>query len=229
VTALAFAVVNLLNPFTWEGVFVPLVPNNARELFGAPVPFILGTTSPPRSEDLGTNTAVLYIQETINFVENKGPKGGMGTKQSVKGGSSGSKSAVKKHAVIEYATWFTRLPEVSADMPLSESLEREVIVAAAYFRSVGADMWVRHHTPEIARAARAANVNGSLFASSSNQPNLNLNICFISHMTVKEKRYVHACMKVRNYFYECVIRAVSYICSRIGLVHQQQKVCRRPE
>jgi hypothetical protein len=43
VTALAFAIVNLINPFTWEGVFVPLVPNSvARELFGAPVPFILG-------------------------------------------------------------------------------------------------------------------------------------------------------------------------------------------
>ena len=33
----------LLNPFSWEGLFVPLVPDSARELISAPVPFIIGT------------------------------------------------------------------------------------------------------------------------------------------------------------------------------------------
>jgi hypothetical protein len=42
VSTIAFAVTNLIAPFTWEGVFVPLIPDNARELFEAPVPFILG-------------------------------------------------------------------------------------------------------------------------------------------------------------------------------------------
>ena len=48
VSCIALAVKNLILPFHWEGVFVPLVPDVARELFGAPVPFILGTTTSPR-------------------------------------------------------------------------------------------------------------------------------------------------------------------------------------
>ena len=32
VTAIAFAVTNLLLPFTWQGVFIPLLPNDVREV-----------------------------------------------------------------------------------------------------------------------------------------------------------------------------------------------------
>jgi hypothetical protein len=42
---------------------VPLVPDNARELFGAPVPLILGTISPPRCSDVSTSTAILYLND----------------------------------------------------------------------------------------------------------------------------------------------------------------------
>jgi hypothetical protein len=63
VTAVALGVHNLIAPFVWEGVFIPLVPDTARELFTAPVPLIIGTISPPRMEDLSDITAVLYLAD----------------------------------------------------------------------------------------------------------------------------------------------------------------------
>ena len=42
VTAVATGLVSLIAPFKWEGVFIPLLPNSAREIFDAPVPFVLG-------------------------------------------------------------------------------------------------------------------------------------------------------------------------------------------
>ena len=188
-TALAFAVINLLAPFTWEGVFVPMVPDSARELFGAPVPFILGTTSPPRTEDLSPTAAVLFLQESVSFVTDatcemwnnsvtarRAAQAGFAkrltsvadavsaaivttanqnqskikTKTKVEEYQSKTRThwtsdipnpapipapistptpnpvSNTKHMTIEYTTWFTRLPDVSADMPFSEQLEREV-------------------------------------------------------------------------------------------------------
>lgn len=116
----------------WSGVFVPLVPQSARELFQAPVPFILGTTTPPRGEDLGTNTAVLYIQEQVAVVCDTGnnsqqhPATAGPRKSHTQASGLTSPKSLHTHPVMEYTTWFTRLPEVSADMPLSETLEREV-------------------------------------------------------------------------------------------------------
>ncbi len=66
VSLVALAVKNLILPFRWEGVFVPLVPDSARELFGAPVPFILGTTISPRDSDVSPNSAILHLQEDTN-------------------------------------------------------------------------------------------------------------------------------------------------------------------
>ncbi|KAJ1432206.1 hypothetical protein B484DRAFT_430005, partial [Ochromonadaceae sp. CCMP2298] len=57
------AVINLIAPFRWEGIFVPLVPDNARELFGAPVPLIVGTTSPPRITDVSPDAAILFLND----------------------------------------------------------------------------------------------------------------------------------------------------------------------
>jgi hypothetical protein len=34
VTSITLAVINLISPFIWEGLYVPLVPDNARDLFG---------------------------------------------------------------------------------------------------------------------------------------------------------------------------------------------------
>ena len=63
VSNVALAVKNLILPFRWEGVFVPLVPDSARELFGAPVPFILGTTISPRDGDVSPSSAILYLHD----------------------------------------------------------------------------------------------------------------------------------------------------------------------
>ena len=140
-----------------------MVPDSARELFGAPVPFILGTTSPPRSEDLSPTAAVLFLQESVSFVSDsvqfwrntgeRAAKEGFTKRLSTLSDtvtaaiSAAATAATKtqsklntqttkvtltnestpvKHMSIEYTTWFTRLPDVSADMPLSELLEREV-------------------------------------------------------------------------------------------------------
>lgn len=248
VTALAFAAVNLLSPFTWEGVFVPMVPDSARELFGAPVPFILGTTSPPRSEDLSPTAAVLFLQESISFVsdsaqfwKNSGDRAAKdgftrrlssvadavtATIQAARTqsklnnqtkGTLSSESAPVKHMSIEYTTWFTRLPDVSADMPLSEQLEREVTTAAAFFNDIAKNMWWRNVSQEVLNldtevspSQPSSSQQHTLTSTSSMDninviqppsksktptPNLNLNICFLSYMTTKEKRVVHNCLK----------------------------------
>lgn len=43
VTAVVTSFHNLISPFKWEGVFIPLLPPSAREIFQAPVPFIVGS------------------------------------------------------------------------------------------------------------------------------------------------------------------------------------------
>ena len=42
VTSITTALISLIGPFKWEGVFIPLLPTSAREIFDAPVPFVLG-------------------------------------------------------------------------------------------------------------------------------------------------------------------------------------------
>jgi hypothetical protein len=63
VSAITIGVMNLIKPFIWEGIFLPLVPDVARELFGAPVPLVAGTTSPPRLVDISPATAVLHLND----------------------------------------------------------------------------------------------------------------------------------------------------------------------
>jgi hypothetical protein len=63
VSAITLGVVNLISPFLWEGIFIPLVPDVARELFGAPVPLIIGTISPPRLQDISPATAILHLND----------------------------------------------------------------------------------------------------------------------------------------------------------------------
>jgi hypothetical protein len=63
VSAITLGVMNLISPFLWEGIFIPLVPDIARELFGAPVPLIIGTISPPRIADVSPATAILHLND----------------------------------------------------------------------------------------------------------------------------------------------------------------------
>jgi hypothetical protein len=106
---------------------------------------LLGTTTPPRAEDLSPTTAVLYIQETVSYVVSPKPAR-IHTGKAIHPGKhnrrkspnqTGHPEIVEKHQVVEYATWFTRLPEVSADMPISENLEREVIAVSECFYMYG--------------------------------------------------------------------------------------------
>jgi DENN (AEX-3) domain len=76
VTATALAIKELLKPLTWEGIFVPMLSTSAKELFEAPVPFILGTTFMPNFDFLSPSAAVLHIQAP----EESGPRSGTGPK-----------------------------------------------------------------------------------------------------------------------------------------------------
>lgn len=66
VTSISTALLFLLKPFGWEGIFVPLMPSNAREIMDAPVPFVVGTTQEPSTYGVSPTTAVLYIDSIIN-------------------------------------------------------------------------------------------------------------------------------------------------------------------
>ena len=66
VTSISTALLFLLKPFSWEGIFVPLMPLNAREIMEAPVPFVVGTTQEPTAYSILPTTAVLYIDSIIN-------------------------------------------------------------------------------------------------------------------------------------------------------------------
>ena len=98
VTTITMAVINLISPFLWEGIFVPLVPDNARELFGAPVPLIVGTTSAPRVTDVSSDTAILFLNDDNVTVTTH-------------------HTSYSSTTDMKFVAWFVRLPEVSADLP----------------------------------------------------------------------------------------------------------------
>ena len=62
VTAISTACCNLLSPFKWEGAFVPFLPDNAKEVMQAPVPFIVGTISTPEPYEMSEKAALLIIE-----------------------------------------------------------------------------------------------------------------------------------------------------------------------
>jgi hypothetical protein len=66
VTAITSAIVGLLGPFNWQGVFIPLVPANAMEILQAPVPFILGTCMSYRKEDISPTAAILDLDKILS-------------------------------------------------------------------------------------------------------------------------------------------------------------------
>ena len=65
VSSLTSAIVNLLRPFTWEGVYIPIIPANAIELLEAPVPFIVGTNIPFEVQSISPSANVLYVDEIL--------------------------------------------------------------------------------------------------------------------------------------------------------------------
>jgi hypothetical protein len=118
VTTITMAVINLVSPFLWEGIFVPLVPDNARELFGAPVPLIVGTTSAPRVTDVSSDTAILFLNDDNVTVT---------TYPDILGAdhSRPPRQAPRK-STLKFVAWFVRLPEVSADLPSEMEMCRRI-------------------------------------------------------------------------------------------------------
>jgi hypothetical protein len=153
VTALSFAATNLLEPFSWEGVFVPILPDSAREIFGAPVPYIVGTTTAPRMDDVSPSAAILYLSEVSECIHGTAYTTGAASELAPSRSSThpNTPQSVSSHPFPEahtitftrtpqpvtryptYTTWFTRLPEMSADMPISVNLKHIVRSACAYF------------------------------------------------------------------------------------------------
>jgi hypothetical protein len=146
VTAITFAIAQLLSPFLWEGIFIPLVPDNAREMFGAPVPLLLGTISPPRLADVSSSTAVLHVNDhmatiyydncpvattTASIVHSRHPS------TSVQPSVPAARTAIQNSVVpveeklariksIEFTAWFVRLPEVTADLPIDSEIVKRI-------------------------------------------------------------------------------------------------------
>lgn len=166
VTSITLAVINLISPFVWEGIFVPLVPDNARELFGAPVPLILGTISPPRIADVSTSTAILYLNDDIVIhtpiaKKSRGssssssitPSGRVSLSKYASNTEAGASSgaittpaaagegslAESSQYQSEFLAWFVRLPEVTADMPLDEEISRRI----EYTRTLLCNRYIR--------------------------------------------------------------------------------------
>lgn len=66
VTAIGTAFTQLLRPFFWEGVFVPILPTSALEVIEAPVPFIVGTSATlPSLHAVSSTAAVLYLDDYL--------------------------------------------------------------------------------------------------------------------------------------------------------------------
>lgn len=109
VSAISLGVMNLISPFLWEGIFIPLVPDIARELFGAPVPLIIGTISPPRLSDVSAATAILHlnddaVQAKLLFSLSPVTTGG---------GSGTDKESVAKGSTAEISSLGVKIPSMA--------------------------------------------------------------------------------------------------------------------
>jgi len=71
-TSIATALLFLLHPFNWEGIFVPITPVSAHEIMQAPVPFIVGTVHRPNPKVIASSVGILYIDD---YLSNTSPHG----------------------------------------------------------------------------------------------------------------------------------------------------------
>ena len=63
VSTVTTAVSRLLRPFAWAGILVPILPDNARQVMEAPVPFIVGTLKTPVEGEFTPSAAVLHLDD----------------------------------------------------------------------------------------------------------------------------------------------------------------------
>mmetsp|Transcript_4920 Transcript_4920/g.7501 ORF Transcript_4920/g.7501 Transcript_4920/m.7501 type:complete len:953 (-) Transcript_4920:33-2891(-) len=71
VSAVTTAVIGYLEPFQWQGVFIPLVPANAVEILQAPVPFVVGTCCEFDLSSIATSAAVLNLDRILDSNETR--------------------------------------------------------------------------------------------------------------------------------------------------------------
>lgn len=70
VTAIVTAFTMLLQPFGWEGIYVPLLPTAAYEALDAPVPFVIGVVANSRpTVTIASTAGVLSLDDFIHFPE----------------------------------------------------------------------------------------------------------------------------------------------------------------
>lgn len=69
VSTMCIAFHQLLSPFIWTGVFIPLVPFSALDIVEAPVPFIIGVTRKKLPKDISLSAMVLNVNELIKCIE----------------------------------------------------------------------------------------------------------------------------------------------------------------
>jgi hypothetical protein len=65
ISTITLGILYLLQPFQWEGICVPLLPDSATELFGAPIPYVIGTVKKPSTQEMVNYpmTAVLCLND----------------------------------------------------------------------------------------------------------------------------------------------------------------------
>lgn len=122
----------LISPFRWEGCFIPLVPDDVRELFDAPVPFIAGTITAPKMPDTLSNAAVLVLDEMVSPSSSPAMawNATITMTTTTTNATISHDDAQSQHpssdGKIDYMAWFLYLPELTADMPVPEYLESKL-------------------------------------------------------------------------------------------------------
>jgi len=167
VSCITLGISTLIQPFQWSGALLPLVPNSGKELFGAPVPFILGTiTTTLTMEDINSNTAVLNIYDPV--IDRK-----PNTKTKIDANQD-----VRLSSINQTEAWFTRLPELQSTMPICDSLDQQLRYSRRSLISSKID--------------RRKVQNSELF--SANQYLFDL--CFFDSMTPSDLQAVHQVFKI---------------------------------
>eukprot|EP00981_Chlorochromonas_danica_P008745 scaffold2302_cov209-Ochromonas_danica.AAC.9 len=131
VTAVCLGIHTLLRPFVWEGLFLPLVPHYAHDLFAAPVPLIVGTLTPPRNDEVSESTAILYLceEEIILNAPDQGRSTILTKQEYLFKFGDGAAIPVDLESQLHlsggsFQAYFSRLPDLSADLIVDEDVFR---------------------------------------------------------------------------------------------------------
>ena len=204
VSMVSLGIKNLILPFKWEGVFVPLVPTSARELFGAPVPYILGTTHAPRESEVSATSAILFLQEqedSIFLRYNKAvgiPSGVTALKEKENDNKADTGVSIRSdmllhiaslnekqhYPVAETVAWFVRLPDtINADMPHDETVAKNIDTTRRYLRACRTRALGTRMAPLGDRSDRC-------------RPPAKLDMQYLTSMSLKERRAVSIIARV---------------------------------